>query len=219
MSFYISYDSIKKAGLLFFLLTQSMLIWAESATNPDVTAGSVDQDQYGKTNFPSWPVRQPVVKEIVPPPPPGPYMSLGLNDFPVSESSFESKANRPQIELDSSGVPIETFSPDAPWPKNIRPAKRWMPENGYQYVNPQIARQPYTAVQNNREYNYNYGYQRDPNIGWPGSKWAPSISPGPVAAYRYAPDYGSAYNNSANNNRIQPGNPNYRAPYPVPGKP
>jgi hypothetical protein len=224
MSFYISFNNIKKAGVLFFLLTQTMSIYAEStdtiANITEVTADAVNQEQQDKNNFPRWPVRQQVVKELVPPPPPGPYMSLGLNDFPVSQPSFDSSLNKPEIELDSSGMPIQSFSPDVPWPKNLRPTKRWMPENGYQYVEPQAEKKPYPVVQsNNPAYNYNYGYQRNPNLDRPGPNWTPSMGAGPAWPYRYAPDYGSGYSYPVNNNRIQPGNYTNRAPYPAPGKP
>jgi hypothetical protein len=221
MSFYISFDNIKKAGLLCCLLTQSLVIYADPidtvVTKSEVAAVPDDQDRQAEFNFPNWPDRQHVMKESLPPPPPGPYMSLGLNEFPVSESPFDSKHKKPQIEVDSSGVPLQTFNPDVPWPKNIRPTKRWMPEKGYQYVDPQVAKKPYPTAQNYPAYNnYNYGYPRNPDMRWPGSNWAPSMAAGP---YGYAPQYGPGYSNPVNNNYIQPGNSSYRTPYPVPGKP
>jgi hypothetical protein len=220
MSFYTSFDSIKKVGLLFFLLFQSAAICAVSsesiATNPEITDDSIQQDQQQKFNFPQWPVRKPIEREQVPPPPPGPYMSLGLNDFPVRENTFDSNMNPSQIEVDPSGVPLQTFSPDVPWPANIRQTKRWMPENGYQYVKPPVEKKPNPDVRNYPA--YNYGYQRNPAMDWPrsGPNWAPSMGAGP---YRYTPDYNPGYSSPANNNRYQQGNSAYRAPYPVPGKP
>jgi len=223
MSFYNSYNDFKKAGLLFLLITPSMVIYADmpdmSGETAKDTRGSVDQPQLMGSNFPRWSERQRVEKEAVPPPPPGPYMSLGLNDFPVSETSFNHGPNRPQVPLDSSGAPIETFSPDVPWPKNIRPTKRWMPEDGYRYVNPQVEKNLYPGMQNNPSGNYNYGHPATPYMGWPGANWAPPMGAVPAAPYRYAPDYDPRYNASANSNRLQQANPAYRAPYPAPGKP
>lgn len=218
MSFNIGFDSIKNTGLLFFLLTQALVVQAESidaaAANSEVTDGSVNQEKRTEFNFPKWPARQQVTKELTPPPPPGPYMSLGLNDFPVSESPFDSKLNKPQVELDSSADPLQAFNPDLPWPKNIRPTKRWMPENGYQYVDPQVAKRPYPAAQNYPA--YNYGYPGYPNPGWSGSNSVPSMADRP---YPYPHEYASPYNNSVNNNRVQSGNSGYRVPYPVPAIP
>jgi hypothetical protein len=211
MSSYIGFESIKNAGLLFLLVTQALVVHAESidagATDSEVTDGPASQEERAEFHFPNWPARQQVTKELTPPPPPGPYMSLGLNDFPVSESPFDSKPKKPQVELDSSGDPLQAFNPDLPWPKNIRPTRRWMPENGYQYVDPQVARRPYPAVQNYPA--NNYGYPSYPNPGWSGSNWMPSMAGRP---YPYTPEYGFPYNNSVNNAHIQSGNSGYRAP-------
>jgi hypothetical protein len=213
-----SFYYFKKVVLLFFLLMPSIVICAESPETSGVkseTTGDIDSQRPQMTNnFPRWPEHQQVERDVVPPPPPGPYMSLGLNDFPVSETSFSRNSNKQQLQLDSSGAPIQTFSPDAPWPKYIRPTKRWMPEDGYQYVTPKVEKNLY-PVQRQPAGNY-YGYPGSPYMTWPGANWAPSAGAGPVAPYR---GYSPRYNNSVNNNRLQQANPAYRAPYPAPSKP
>jgi len=222
MSFYNGSDSFKKVGLLFFLLTPSMLVFADSSetsgVKPEDAGNLANQHPLMTNNFPRWSEHQRVETEIVPPPPPGPYMSLGLNDFPVSETPFSQNSGRPQVQMDSSGVPIQTFSPDVPWPKNIRPTRRWMPENGYQYINPQAEKNMYPAMQNEPANNYYYGYPGgSPYMASPGANWAPAMGAGPSAPYYYAPDYAHRYNNPANSNRSQPANPGYWPPYPPAG--
>jgi len=75
-------------------------------------------------------------------------MSSALSDFSVKGPSFGStheanQSNKTNVEFDSSRMPIEMFSPDRPWPDNLRPndsaaTKQWLPENGYQYVKPNM---------------------------------------------------------------------------------
>jgi len=217
MSFYNSFDNFKKVGLLFFLLTPSIYVYAESSDTTGIKP--VDNGDFAaqyplmSSNFPRWSERQRVEKEIVPPPPPGPYMSLGLNDFPVSETSFSRNSNKPQVELDSSGDPIQAFSPDVPWPKNIRPTKRWMPENGYRYINPQAEKNLYSAQRNNPAGNY-YDYPGRPYMVSPSVNWGPAMG-APATTYRYTPPYHAPrYSAPADSDRSQQASPDYRTPYP-----
>jgi hypothetical protein len=231
MSFYNSFDNVRKMVLLFCLLTPSMVIFAEASdtggAKVEESGDAVNQSPLMANNFPRWPERQRVEKEIVPPPPPGPYMSLGLNDFPVSETPFGRDTNNPHVQLDISGAPVQAFSPDEPWPKNIRPTKRWMPENGYQYIEPQAEKNLYPAMRDNPANNY-YSYPGAPYMAWPGANnWSSPTMGAPAPSYRYTPDYGPRYNASANTNRPPQVNPNrppqvnpaYRVPYPAPSKP
>ena len=88
-------------------------------------------------------------QEMIPPAPPGPYISTGLRDIaekisPVATSSSDNNVistavNKPTERVDMSDVPMEMFSPDRPWPVDIRstnsqPSASWMPVGGNQQV-------------------------------------------------------------------------------------
>lgn len=205
MSFYLSSDSIKKTGLILFMFTYSLISYAESidtnAAISEVTAESVNERYQSEHNFPRWPERQQIERVSVPPPPPGPYMSLGLSDAAISESPFSSDFKKSEIEPDPAKLPVDTFSPDVPWPKQLRPTKRWMPDNGYNYVKPQVKKKLDPVMSNNLPSNYNYGYQRRPDMNWSGSRWMPPMGAGSAGPYPYTPNpgYGSSYNRSTNN--------------------
>lgn len=205
MSFYQSSDSIKKTGLILLLLMHSMIVYAESiernTAKTEVTAESVNDSYQSEFDFSRWPESQQVERRIVPPPPPGPYMSLGLSDATISESAFNSKLNQHEVESGLSIMPVETFSPDVPWPKKLRPTKRWMPDDGYNYVKPQVKKQLNPVMPNNPPSNYNFGYQRRPDMNWPGPRWMPPNGAGSAGPYPYTtnPAYGSSYNRSTNN--------------------
>lgn len=142
-------------------------------------------------------------KEIIPPPPPGPYMSLALSA--AKQHAFKYNADQPANGFGTSGASMETFSPDVPWPDNIREPNPWMPENAYRFVQPPAMQnmnrgQPYAAPSNN------YGYGR-PNMNNMGSQRRPAGNV-PNAPYgTYSPGYGYPYPNYQ-----QPTNYNYYGP-------
>ena len=92
----------------------------------------------------------------IPPAPLGPYISTGLLDSetetpdaeapPVEESPVQNSTavtpvsggdkktfvSKPTAQIESNKVPLEAFSPDIPWPADMRPSgspssARWMP--------------------------------------------------------------------------------------------
>ena len=149
-------------GVLLF----SFSVQAESADIPEkspaeaepVTSTSAPQPDEAQPGFrfPQWPTYPQVTKEIIPPPPPGPYMSSALNDYSVSAPSFgidpgKYEAGRHAANRhDAFHLPMGMFSPDIPWPKNLRPGGydspvRWLPENGYQYAKPHSYQQTYAT--------------------------------------------------------------------------
>lgn len=241
MSFCIRYGSVKKVILLIFLFMQSMVLQAEAFdTSATKTKVKIDSDTEGKQleyNFPPWPERPQVNKERVPPPPPGPYMSLALTDFSVNQSSFGGDLKQSEIEPDSSNVPMEAFSPDIPWPEeahqhhhNLGPTKRWLPENGYHYVKPQVKQKPYPATPYSTWSSSNYRYMPGTNMNMPymnlpDSRGAPSMDTAPGGSSFYnpsfgMPNYGSGHSNPViYNPGVPSGNSIYRAPYPLPSKP
>ena len=79
MFFNSGFNNVKRAGLFFFLLIQSMLVQAQASDDPeaaaDTTAASGSEEQQRRFSFPRWPERQQINREVIPPAPPGPYMS------------------------------------------------------------------------------------------------------------------------------------------------
>ena len=198
MFFNSGFDNVKKAGLLFFLLTQSMVVQAQASDAPEAAAESAvasgsSGEQQRKFSFPRWPERPQVNRERIPPAPPGPYMSSALSDFSVEGSAFVRATSKPAIKTDSFDMPpMEAFSPDIPWPGNIESPQRWEPENGYQYVKPRVKNKSYPVVQNRMP-----GRMRVPDMNWPSSR-LPSMGNTPNGAYPHAPNYAPRYNNSLN---------------------
>ena len=108
-------------------------------------------------NFPEWPVKQAVAKDMPPPPPLGPYMSTALNGEQTGEPHFESMITVPVPDFEKA--PITTFSPDLPWPGDKNSANRWAPEKGYTFVAPN-ARPPQPVFKQN--VNRGNAYQANP---------------------------------------------------------
>ncbi|NOQ89031.1 MAG: hypothetical protein GQ550_08920, partial [Gammaproteobacteria bacterium] len=118
-----SIKQVKKAVMLFSLLMFSTLLQAESPDNVDSSdsaataeAGlkSAAGDQPRDYIFPDWPERKQAHRQVVPPPPPGPYMSSALSDFSVRGPSFgnnpdRSESNKAASSSDPSDVPMATF--------------------------------------------------------------------------------------------------------------
>ena len=150
-----SLKKLNKTGLVVFLLTQSFALYAEvNASSHDV------EEKHDGVDSPQRPGRMQMDKEIIPPPPPGPYMSLALSD--AKRHNFQRGADKPVTGFETSDAPIETFSPDVPWPGNTREPNPWMPEQGYRFVQPSAMQklnqmQPY-AVPNTPYGNYSPGY-------------------------------------------------------------
>lgn len=160
---------VKNTCFLALLLTFSTNMQAEqSSAQPDAVSqaaqpGSVQPAPSGyherqrTYNFPRWPERKVERREMVPPPPPGPYMSsaLTLTGSGADSSPFtrEPSSARPATR---SGASMSTFSPDIPWPSISQSPNRWQPENGYHYVQPQVKNQPYGVTPSG----YQNGYMR-----------------------------------------------------------
>ncbi len=143
-----AHKSCKPVLMLFVLLSCSMVSFAESSDLPDSANKfqSFDNGQM-RYSFPQWPLRKQVVREMIPPPPPGPYMSTALNDFSVKGFSFrrdfdrykssdELRAGNAEFKSNATEKSMDVFSPDRPWPefsssthsrRDVRP-RRWQPE-------------------------------------------------------------------------------------------
>jgi len=171
-------------------------------------------------NFPGWPQQQQGSRAIIPPPPPGPYMSSALSDYsvraPAAGPRFGKHVPRraPASRKGSAPVPMDTFSPDIPWPKNLRPERR-MPDHrvsgqGNHYAKPKAMQKrppvsPNGPMSRNRYSNFNYGKRQGPylkgpkmnDMGMNSSRWMPSMGMTPQGPYdnrlNYAPSYGSNY--------------------------
>lgn len=98
-------------------------------------------------DYPPWPTSsEHMERELIPLPPPGPYMSTALNDDSIRGASFgqvmdESGSSDAGVPLGYDDMSMEMFSPDRPWPKDLRSGaeqerfspQRWMPKGGYHF--------------------------------------------------------------------------------------
>ena len=73
--------------------------------------------------YPEWPERE-MRDDLVPPPPGGPYMSTGLDDFARFPGSGGLRYEAADPEMHSP-----FFKPDMPWPETpeIGAPRRWLP--------------------------------------------------------------------------------------------
>ena len=89
--------------------------------------------------YPEWPDR-PMRREVIPPPPSGPYMSSALSDvdaFPADTGGLRHQMRQQQMQS-------PFFNVDMPWPETPdrgRP-EPWVPETGeYRFVPKEMLRQ------------------------------------------------------------------------------
>jgi len=231
----------KKTVLSTALLMLSLGVQAESATQvPEKQLEQSLNDELspqvqkpaGKTQnhpFPHWPHHMQSSKSIIPPPPPGPYKSSALNDYAVRapvhmpapvHRSVKPTSRQQAVHHDSVSAPMDMFSPDIPWPTNLRPQQQ-MPEhrvsnNGQRYaapqamVSPPYQPAPYRSLPKQRYGHYNYDRQPDfypaapamNGMGMDSSRWMPSMDMAPPGPYNsrgnynrwnYAPNFSPNY--------------------------
>jgi len=199
------------------------------------------------SNYPRWPQHRQGNKMIIPPPPPGPYNSSALSDYSVAVPVHQTSRPAPRRTSNYKGsakgspaVPMATFSPDRPWPKNLRPAppqpNHRVSGQGSHPVQPPST--PLYAPMGNRSYGrsqkaYPGSYRNTPRMNAPrlntprmdsmgmnSSRWMPNMTMTPSGPYNnqlnYAPNYRSNYGSQyygrpkINNNATRSANPAYR---------
>jgi hypothetical protein len=189
----------------------------------ELEASATNQQQNYK--YPRWPERRMVNREMVPPPPPGPYMSSALSDFTVKglsfarDSSFDRDADSDELNdakymFESSNTTMNRFSPDRPWPKNLqskntRLPSRWMPDSGYRYVNPRQEHNTATVLKR-LPFMGDYGYRMPDDML---SKSNPRYTYRPQLIERRRPSMGVDLREpNMNNYGMRSNNPGYRGP-------
>ena len=241
MFLFVSHARFKQTGLSSALLLLSLTAHADVSdvaekppgdAPPDIQLDAQLQHKPGQDGnvqnhqFPHWPHHMQGAKSIIPPPPPGPYKSSALNDYAVSTPVYRSAKQPPRrqaVRRDSASMPMDMFSPDIPWPTNLRPEQQ-MPEHrvsgtGQHYARPQVSRPQAMSKQPGRsaakpQYGHNYGRQQGayPNapymndMGMRSSRWMPTMNMAPPGPYNsraysnrwnyapnFSPDYGSNY--------------------------
>ena len=169
----VRFSSVSKVSLLASLLVSSFMVQAQTAGPVAAAEQKVSEQQSPTYHFPQWPQRKQVKKEMAPPPPPGPYMSTALSGNSIKAPSFSNQTKKRSMRFDSSNISMDTFSPDVPWPKNMTAPSpsRWMPDNGYQYVQPQAMknRQQAAPAQVNPHH-----YNPRPSMNWSGMRFNPN---------------------------------------------
>jgi len=177
------------------------------------------EDNVEGVEFPQWPARATVNKDIIPPPPPGPYMSTALGDYSIHGPRFARQVNRPEMGFDSANVPMDIYSPDIPWPKDLRapnPSNTWMPEEGYKYApkdsqsmpKPRIYRPPVNNMITLPGMNNSY---RIPSMGFMPNNFKQQTTPGNY--------YQPRYQYPVNNLYRKPEAAVNSSPYPLSNKP
>jgi len=201
-----NFFAFKQVNLFVLLLAQSVVVQAaatgltaeaaddSTTAEPVVVSDNAEQStsELSTQRYPRWPERKQVHRDMVPPPPPGPYMSSALSDFSVKGQTFRSTPDRETMRastanLDPYNISMDAFSPDRPWPKSLRgntnkPAPgRWKPDNGYQYVTPSSNAVSPGRISNKNAYRgsqNNYGYNSGPGFTMPGFSRPGNNGPG-----------------------------------------
>jgi len=89
--------------------------------------------------YPEWPERAPR-RELIPPPPGGPYMSSALSDI----DAFPANTGGLRDEIKEQWKPLPFLEADMPWPETPEYARPepWIPESGeYRFVPEDVVRQ------------------------------------------------------------------------------
>lgn len=166
--------NVCQSGILVSLVTTSFYVQAQASApvSAESNGANVNNTQQPMLGFPQWSERKKARREIIPPPPPGPYMSTALSSGSKGYSkSVPSFGNQSRVPIKSSSMKMESFSPDIPWPTNLRPPTRWVPDSGYQYVAPQAQPQLRPVAPPASRYNAptggQFSYQRGPQMNMP----------------------------------------------------
>lgn len=212
---YFKHRCFGKTVLTVAVLTLSLATHAGPSTSSSgVVENSADKTQSDEVSsqnrmpparsqgpgFPRWPQHQQRNKGIIPPPPPGPYTSSALKDYSVAVPSSGYHTGRsPSRDNTVSPVPMARFSPDVPWPTNLRPAQR-QPQYGVSEQGSRYSKPFYGPVTNNNYGKYNDGnsaalYRNDRTMN--ASRWMPGMTMTPPGPYNnrlnYVPNYRSYY--------------------------
>lgn len=119
--------------------------------------------------YPEWPQRS-IRSEVVPLPPPGPYMSTamsGIDAFPANTGGLRDDYGEQQMRS-------PFFTADMPWPETPKRARpeAWMPESGeYHFVPEEVVHQlesPAPSIRQERQRYQPYpGYPPAPPVRQP----------------------------------------------------
>jgi hypothetical protein len=149
--------NVKKTALLFFLLGPAMAVQALEASEAaaesasEAVAATDVKEQQRRYSFPRFPAHKQVHRDMIPPAPPGPYMSSALNRFSTDGTTFSRNKNKPAIRINPSNMSMQAFSPDVAWPSYQNSPQRWQPEDGYRFVEPS-AMMPFNSLSNHSSY-------------------------------------------------------------------
>ncbi len=144
-----------KAGVVLKAIdsTKTAPVTVHAAIKPAGTKNIVTTESNDMPmKFPPWPPRQSFNHSMLPPPPPGPYMSTALSNTPMqvpvpNRPIYSPPIMRSPPVMNKGAEPMAMFSPDRPWPGDR--VRQWKPENGrYHYARPAFPPQ-YPPVKEN----------------------------------------------------------------------
>ncbi|HHJ36253.1 MAG TPA: hypothetical protein ENJ87_10855 [Gammaproteobacteria bacterium] len=151
---------LSQLGLLVSILAPAFVVQAktpEAASDSTALEATGEIKQQQVYDYPKWPERKQATREIVPPPPPGPYMSSALIGGTIKAPSFGNRIKKSEMAVGPSGFSMNNFSPDVPWPTDMKPPSRWKPKNGYHYVESPVKKNTQRDVRTG-----GYGYRPQP---------------------------------------------------------
>jgi hypothetical protein len=154
----------------FYIIMVSLLIQSgnvsaapETSALPDTFPGSGGLARHPMGSelppaYPEWPER-PARRELIPPPPAGPYMSSALSDFDAFPVNTGGLRNEPKEQW----MPLPFLDADMPWPETPEYARPepWIPESGeYHFVPEELVRQLESPAPSQRQEMQRYMPQR-----------------------------------------------------------
>ena len=197
-------------------VAESSPLKSEAVTGVKSETGQTENISPSDKQYWSQRSQQREQKVIVPPPPPGPYMSSALSEPSARRFSFnrvykqppatmplnpammplnKGQLNHPAHQNVPKNAPMQTFSPDRPWPENLRPdglksADNRMSRKAYHFAQPTARQKPYPL----------------PPKNWPLNAYH---QPGNYGPGNYGPgNYGTGNYGHGNNARRYGRNPN-----------
>jgi len=104
----------------------------KSVTSTTGSGSNASDHRLPSMRYPQWPAKNLFTREIIPPPPPGPYMSTALNNGQIKEPHINGMHNT--VHSPDKTATAAKFNPDTPWPDEKTMTRRWRPDNGYHYI-------------------------------------------------------------------------------------
>lgn len=215
------FDRLNKISSIIFLVIFTSLAYADVK----IPGEQIGVNQHQLFKYPQSSSQESGSREIIPPPPPGPYTSSALRVNTTNQFGSGNTEDRLEGNFDAQNIPMETFSPEIPWPDDLRGSQSQLPEKNNSYIRPPVMkhsdRSPSSCMPARHRYEPDYpvnmsGMNIQRNTAMPGA-------PAPSNVFRQQNGYGikhpPVYQYPTNNVYQQPGYQQNRNSYPVSNMP